>query len=105
MTENLPSHIAVVGLGYVGLPLATAFSGVLPTIGFDINKDRIRELRNGSDRNGEVDQAALFISETHFGTDAIYKSARNGGRPSALVDVDRVMPQMKCKKELLYWSL
>ena len=103
MTENLPSHIAVVGLGYVGLLLATAFSGVLPTIGYDINKDRIRELRNGSDRR--PGKAALFISETHFGTHAIYKSAQNGGRPSVLVDADRVMPQMKCKKELLYWSL
>ena len=44
MTENLPSQIAVVGLGYVGLPLAAAFSKVLPTIGFDINEDRIAEL-------------------------------------------------------------
>lgn len=59
MTTNLPSQIAVVGLGYVGLPLATAFSRVLPTIGFDINEDRIAELRNGSDRNGEVDKLNL----------------------------------------------
>jgi UDP-N-acetyl-D-glucosamine/UDP-N-acetyl-D-galactosamine dehydrogenase len=59
MTENLPAQIAVVGLGYVGLPLATAFSRVLPTIGFDINQDRIAELRNGADRNGEIDPANL----------------------------------------------
>ena len=59
MTENLPSQVAVVGLGYVGLPLATAFSKVLPTIGFDIDPDRIAELRNGSDRNGEIDPANL----------------------------------------------
>ena len=44
MTENLPSKIDVVGLGYVGLPLAAAFSKVLPTIGFDINQDRVAEL-------------------------------------------------------------
>src|SRR4030095_8546140 len=61
MTENLPSHVAIVGLGYVGLPLATAFSKVLPTIGFDINRDRISELQNGSDRNGEIDQANLRV--------------------------------------------
>ena len=59
MTENLPSQVAVVGLGYVGLPLATAFSKVMPTIGFDINRDRIAELQNGSDRNGEIDPANL----------------------------------------------
>jgi UDP-N-acetyl-D-galactosamine dehydrogenase len=61
MTENLPSQVAVVGLGYVGLPLAAAFSKVLPTIGFDINRDRIAELRNGTDRNGEIDQANLRV--------------------------------------------
>ena len=59
MTENLPAQIAVVGLGYVGLPLAMAFSKVLQTIGFDINRERISELQNGSDRNGEIDPANL----------------------------------------------
>ena len=59
MTTSFPSSVAVMGLGYVGLPLATAFSKVLPTIGFDINPDRIAELRNGSDRNGEMDTASL----------------------------------------------
>ncbi|MPZ77001.1 MAG: nucleotide sugar dehydrogenase [Deltaproteobacteria bacterium] len=62
MIASLPSRVAVVGLGYVGLPLATAFSKVLPTIGFDINPDRIAELRNGSDRNGEIDKASLGAS-------------------------------------------
>ena len=61
MTANLPSQVAIVGLGYVGLPLAAAFSKVLPTIGFDINRDRIAELRNGADRNGEIDQANLRV--------------------------------------------
>jgi UDP-N-acetyl-D-galactosamine dehydrogenase len=59
MTTSFPSSVAVMGLGYVGLPLATAFSKVLPTIGFDINPDRIAELRTGSDRNGEMDTASL----------------------------------------------
>jgi UDP-N-acetyl-D-galactosamine dehydrogenase len=62
MTENFPSQVAVVGLGYVGLPLAAAFSRVLPTIGFDINEDRITELRNGFDRNREVDKDVLARS-------------------------------------------
>jgi UDP-N-acetyl-D-galactosamine dehydrogenase len=59
MTTSFPSSVAVMGLGYVGLPLATAFCKVMPTIGFDINPDRIAELRNGSDRNGEMDTASL----------------------------------------------
>jgi UDP-N-acetyl-D-galactosamine dehydrogenase len=62
MTTSFPSCVAVIGLGYVGLPLATAFSKVLPTIGFDINPDRIAELRSGSDRNGEMDTASLGAS-------------------------------------------
>ena len=47
--------IAIIGLGYVGLPLAVEFSKVCNVIGFDINKDRIRELKEGYDRTLEVD--------------------------------------------------
>jgi UDP-N-acetyl-D-galactosamine dehydrogenase len=63
MTTNFPSSIAVVGLGYVGLPLAAAFSEVLPTIAFDIDEHRIRELRKGIDRNGEHVSAASDSDE------------------------------------------
>lgn len=61
MTVDWPSQIAVVGLGYVGLPLATAFGKVVPTIGFDVDPDRIAELQNGSDRNGEIDEQRLRL--------------------------------------------
>lgn len=53
------STIAVIGLGYVGLPLAVGFGQHRPVIGFDINKDRVAELRAGSDSTLEVDQAQL----------------------------------------------
>lgn len=46
--------VSVIGLGYVGLPLAVAFSKVYQTIGFDVNARRIRELRDGYDRTREV---------------------------------------------------
>jgi UDP-N-acetyl-D-galactosamine dehydrogenase len=59
MKANSPRGIAVVGLGYVGLPLASAFGKVVPTIGFDINEQRVRELRKGADRNGEVNKDDL----------------------------------------------
>jgi len=46
--------ISVIGLGYVGLPVAVAFGKVRRTVGFDINSTRIKELREGHDRTGEV---------------------------------------------------
>lgn len=64
-----PQSVAVIGLGYVGLPLATAFGRVIRTIGFDINKSRVEELRRGIDRNGEVEKEALERSLLSFTTD------------------------------------
>jgi UDP-N-acetyl-D-galactosamine dehydrogenase len=51
--------IAVVGLGYVGLPLAAEFGKKLPVIGFDINRLRIDALKSGHDHTLEVDAAEL----------------------------------------------
>ena len=48
------SRIAVIGLGYVGLPLAVEFSKYFPTIGFDISAERVAELRAGEDSTLEV---------------------------------------------------
>ena len=50
--ENL--KIAIIGLGYVGLPLAAEFGKHLPVVGFDINKKRVDELKNGNDFTLEV---------------------------------------------------
>ena len=47
----LDNKIAVIGLGYVGLPLALAFGEKFRTIGFDINKKRIKDLQNKNDTN------------------------------------------------------
>lgn len=41
--------IAIIGLGYVGLPLARLFATKYPVIGFDINQNRIKELQSGTD--------------------------------------------------------
>lgn len=46
--------IGIIGLGYVGLPLAVEFGKVVDVVGFDINKDRIEELKKGYDRTKEV---------------------------------------------------
>lgn len=63
MSPPLPAigqaRVAVVGLGYVGLPLALAFGQRHETFGFDTSAARVDELRNGRDRTGEVDAARL----------------------------------------------
>ncbi len=58
--------VAVVGLGYVGLPIAVAFGKQGSVIGFDINREKINELRNGIDRTGEVSSADLKMADIHF---------------------------------------
>mgnify|MGYP003893435467 FL=1 len=51
--------IALIGLGYVGLPLAVAFSKKYDVVGFDINPRRIGELEKGVDSTLEVDPEEL----------------------------------------------
>jgi len=51
--------ITVIGLGYVGLPLARLFATKYKTVGFDINEDRIKELRSGTDATLEIDDETL----------------------------------------------
>ncbi|MBB5514540.1 UDP-N-acetyl-D-galactosamine dehydrogenase [Rubricella aquisinus] len=62
------TKIAVIGLGYVGLPLAVEFGKKLPTVGFDIHKGRVAELQGGHDRTLETGpedlRAATHLSYT-----------------------------------------
>ncbi|WGF92229.1 nucleotide sugar dehydrogenase [Aequorivita marisscotiae] len=51
--------IGVIGLGYVGLPVARLFATKYPVVGFDINRNRIEELQNGHDSTLEVEDAIL----------------------------------------------
>ncbi|WP_298718263.1 Vi polysaccharide biosynthesis UDP-N-acetylglucosamine C-6 dehydrogenase TviB [uncultured Oceanisphaera sp.] len=53
------THIAIIGLGYVGLPLAVEFGKQYPTLGFDINTARLAELQQGHDSTLEVDDQEL----------------------------------------------
>ena len=54
-----PIRIAVIGLGYVGLPLARLFATKFPVVGFDLNKQRVNEINQGIDKTLEVDQKIL----------------------------------------------
>ena len=57
MKDNF--NICIVGLGYVGLPLAVAFAEKYKVIGFDINQQRVNELISGNDRTLEIDELLL----------------------------------------------
>ncbi|HEC00658.1 MAG TPA: nucleotide sugar dehydrogenase [Sphingomonadales bacterium] len=64
------SRIVVVGLGYVGLPLAVAMAKKFNVIGFDISENRIKELKDGFDRTDEVDRQRLEASSITLTTQA-----------------------------------
>ena len=75
--KKMNHKIAVIGLGYVGLPLAVEFAKKYPTIGFDINKNRIQELRSGKDNTLEVEDDLLqevLASSLDFDKDGLFVS-------------------------------
>ena len=59
---NNDIKIAIIGLGYVGLPLARLFATKFPVVGFDINEDRVKELMSGTDSTLEVEEDILRAS-------------------------------------------
>jgi UDP-N-acetyl-D-glucosamine/UDP-N-acetyl-D-galactosamine dehydrogenase len=70
MSSNSSERIAVIGLGYVGLPVALAFSRAFPgTIGFDIDEKRIAELAKGIDHTGESSSEELARAKISFTSD------------------------------------
>lgn len=68
--------IAVVGLGYVGLPLARLFATKYPVVGFDINQNRIKELNSGIDSTLEIDEVTLraVLATTNSSENGLYCS-------------------------------
>lgn len=71
-------RFAVIGLGYVGLPLAVAFGRHWPTLGFDIDADRIAELRDGRDHTLEVEADELASAlQLRYGSDPALLDACN----------------------------
>src|SRR5437762_8639389 len=72
---TLPT-VAIVGLGYVGLPVAVAFGRQRPTIGYDLSKKRIENLRHHVDATGEVSTADLLEARQFRATPLPPSSAR-----------------------------
>ena len=64
--------IAVIGLGYVGLPLALALKDSYQVVGFDANEERINELQHGVDQNGEVSSHWIENSQIKFTSDIAF---------------------------------
>jgi len=75
--------IALIGLGYVGLPLAIEFGKKYPVLGFDINAERVAELSRGEDRTQEADLPAMQAAMKLAGPDA-EKGLRFSADPAEL---------------------
>src|SRR6187397_2723039 len=71
MDEKVLRKVSVIGLGYVGLPVAAAFGQKSKVIAFDVNKKRIEQLRAGVDRTGEVPPEVLISPNLHFTDDPV----------------------------------
>lgn len=68
--DSINPKIAVVGLGYVGLPLAVALAKYFKVTGFDISENRVRELKEGHDRTNEISAEKLKQSTLAITSDA-----------------------------------
>jgi UDP-N-acetyl-D-galactosamine dehydrogenase len=67
---NIDKKIAIIGLGYVGLPLAVEFGKSRPVLGFDINQKRVTDLLSGKDNTLEVTSKDLAeASQLEFSSD------------------------------------
>jgi len=71
---SLSLRVAVIGLGYVGLPLAVALARHFDTVGFDVDRRRIAELREGYDRTGEIERERLRPSNLTLTDDPAFCS-------------------------------
>ncbi len=74
----MSDRIAVIGLGYVGLPVALALAKKFPdTVGFDINIEKVEALRQGLDRTGEVSPDDLKLSSLKITSNPDHLSKAN----------------------------
>jgi UDP-N-acetyl-D-galactosamine dehydrogenase len=98
------NKIAIIGLGYVGLPLALAFGEKFDTLGFDINQDRIKELQKKIDK--KLDALIIAVSHKEF-LRLDYSKIKNmlKNENSIIMDVKSIFNDKRIKKNFDYWSL
>lgn len=80
----MKQNIAIIGLGYVGLPLARLFATKYPVVGFDINSKRIAELNAGNDFTLEIEEDLLksvLVTENPFGSEPIKENSNSPIHP------------------------
>ena len=77
MTKNANRRVGVIGLGYVGLPVAVAFGRLGATVGFDVDATRISELTRGHDRTGECSPEDLASTQIELTADPTRLDAVN----------------------------
>src|SRR5690554_4347560 len=90
---NKNSKIAIIGLGYVGLPLARLFATKYPVVGFDINQARINELNNGHDSTLEVEDDILQAV-------LVSKLTMNNGSSSDVLVSEQVNTGLVCSSKV-----
>ena len=76
--ESGKASIAIIGLGYVGLPLAAVFARKFKVVGFDINEQRVSELRAGHDRTRELSREQLAAASSAKGEGVGAKGGESG---------------------------
>ncbi len=67
--ENGDAKLSLIGLGYVGMPIAVAFAKKVKVIGFDINEEKISQYRSGFDPTGEVGDEVIKTTSVEFTSD------------------------------------
>ena len=92
--DTMKETIAVLGLGYVGLPVALSFSRAgLAVIGYDVNERRIVALKKGHDWTGEADQAELVGTKLQLTSDASAMAAASAALTRLSSIASRLAPQ------------
>ncbi len=81
--------IAVIGLGYVGLPIALEFAKQFKVIGFDINEERVKMMRNGEDPSKELDASAFYGTDIEFTADPEVLRTANFFVVAVPTDIDK----------------
>ena len=81
--------VVVVGLGYVGLPLAVEFGKKFETIGYDLSETKIAHYRNFFDPNGEVSTEDLKAASGLIYSKPVYRDFRSGDVRHSLADIGK----------------
>ncbi len=115
---NRDAKLSVIGLGYVGMPVAVAFAKVVPVIGFDTNREKVNQYLSGKDPTNEVGDAAIRdtsvvftsnpkrLSEASFHIVAVPTPIREDKMPdlSPLISASRLLGEQLRKGSIVVYE-